>query len=193
MGEEQRFIGLIIGILVILIALIVLSAYFKTFGKIMGVIFLVPGLAALVYGVVRANSFESQITRTFGGNDEVMLACFILGGISAVLGIILLIIGFSGTKKPITYNYNQAPVNYSQVPTNYNQTPTNYNQTPTNYNQSPETYNQSPETYEQAPVENNTNRYIVKVRCAKCQSLNHETSNFCNVCANPMGNQKIEI
>jgi len=170
-GFESIQLGLIIVILFFVILLIVLSTKFKTFGKMMGAIFLILGLVAIVYGINRSNSWGSQLS-IYANNEEeeiLLLACYILGGISTVVGIIFIVIGFSGMKKPATYNYNQAPVNYNPTPTTYDQTSENYNE---------------------PPVENSANKYIVKVRCSKCQMLNDETSNFCNVCGNLIGNQE---
>lgn len=104
----------IIILIAILVILIVLSAKFKAFGKAMGFIFLIAGVAAVVYGIVRTSSFESQFASFFGASDDTAMACFVLGGIGIVFGIILLAIGFSGGRAHV-YNYQAPPVNNMTV------------------------------------------------------------------------------
>jgi hypothetical protein len=109
--------GIILAVIVfiaVLVVLVVLSVKFKTFGKAIGAILSVVGLAAVVYGIVRSNSFESQFISAFGVSDDTITLCFILGGISLVLGIILLIVGFSGKKTPV-YNVQAPAMNNMNV------------------------------------------------------------------------------
>jgi len=53
--------------LVFFVLVTVLSVKFKTFSKMLGAILSVTGIVVLVFGIVRANSMASQLTRVFGG------------------------------------------------------------------------------------------------------------------------------
>lgn len=87
--------------LVFLVLVTVLSVKFKTFSKMLGAILSVTGIVVLVFGIVRANSMASQLTRVFGGSDDIMEICFVLGGIGTLYGIILLVIASSGNKTSV--------------------------------------------------------------------------------------------
>lgn len=112
MFSAITLIGLVF--LVILVILVVLSVKFKSFGKIIGAILSIAGLAAILFGIVRANSFQSQFSRAFGASDDAMVLCFVLGGISTVLGIILFVVGNSGNKTPVV-NFQAAAIDNPTV------------------------------------------------------------------------------
>lgn len=100
-------------IIILIVGLIFLLIKFKTFGKISGAILTIAGISSIAYGLVRANSAESQFIRAFGGTDEEMLTFLIIGGIATVVGIIFLIIGMSNNKAPVVHY--QAPITKNKV------------------------------------------------------------------------------
>lgn len=99
----------LIAIIVVFIGLVVVSMIFKALGKILGAISTIAGVSGIAYGMVRANSAESQFIRAFGGTDEEMLAAFILGGIAVVLGIILFVVGMSNNKVAVVHSHAPVP------------------------------------------------------------------------------------
>lgn len=86
----------IVLMLAIFILLIVLTVKFKSLGKVIGAILSISGIGAIIYGIVRINSLESKILRSFGDGDITLVICFVMGGIAMVLGIILIVIASSG-------------------------------------------------------------------------------------------------
>jgi len=61
------------------------------FKKIIAVVLLVLGVILVIYGFNQLNSLESQVTRALGQNDTNAISSIVIGGISAVLGLVFIL------------------------------------------------------------------------------------------------------
>lgn len=65
--------------------------------RIVGIVLLVAGVVALIFGMNASHSMADQVSNTFTGRFTQATTWYILGGIaSAVLGLLLALFGPSG-------------------------------------------------------------------------------------------------
>lgn len=79
-----------LGAVALVVLLIILLVKSRVARMVFGILFTTGGALSAIFGILRANTWQSKILRGFGGSDDVIITCLVAGGISVILGIILL-------------------------------------------------------------------------------------------------------